>query len=182
MNQFDDPAPYVQTQREGQEAFELMDKVLAEEQNSQESALKKACYLYQLREMKGWEALGYDSEVAMFSGNNLDVRTHQRMRRAAKFYLEYGMDPKEWITWGYSKLAMLGASCEKDTWQEVLDDYEGLSQKDIQAKLRGEGVEKEPETYECPRCGWKFERKDSQYRQPPMEALHRPGTQTKHTY
>ena len=158
---FDDPAPYVQTEREGQLAHDLMGRLIEYEKDDQKSALKKGVILTEMRQEKCWEALGYDSEIAMLAGHNLDVRTHQRIRRATVFYLEYGMDPIEWSRWGYSKLAYLAGKCGKNNWQEVLDSVEGQSMKDLERTFGTE--QNHPEEgfrrVECPRCGHHFEYK-----------------------
>ena len=162
MNQFDDPAPYVQTEREGQFAHETMAKLLELEKDDQKSALKKGVVLTELREAKAWEPLGYESEVAMLAGYNLDVRTHQRIRRATVFYLVYGMDPIDWGRWGYSKLAYLAGHCDKGNWQEILDSVEGQSMKDLEktfGPVRDKNVEEGFRRVECPRCGHHFEYK-----------------------
>lgn len=168
MNDFDDPAPYVQTEREGQYAYEMMDKLLDLEKGDQKSALKKGVVLTAMREAKCWEGLGFDTEVAMLSGHNLDVRTHQRIRRATVFYLEYGMDPTEWGRWGYSKLAYLAGHCTRENWKEVLDSVEGQSMKDL-GETFGPQRDKPEEGFrrvECPRCGYHFEYRVPLHKQP----------------
>lgn len=159
MNHYDDPAPYVQTEKEAAEAHDILLKVLDLEQDDQRNALKEGMYLHRLRQMRGWEQLGYDSEIAMFASNNLDVRCSQYKRRATVWYREYGISPDEYVSIGYTKLAYLAGHATKNTARSILDRFGKLSYRDIKKEL-DPLQDRAPEGFrrvECPRCGWHFE-------------------------
>jgi len=161
MDRFDQPAPYVATARHAQEAHELLEKVLDLEMDDQKNALKEGMYLFRMREIKSWEQLGYDSEIALFSANNMDVRSTQYKRRATVWYRVYGLDPNEYIRIGYTKLAYLAAHANEQNFQEVLDNYGHMSYRDMKKSLDPLD-DRAPEGFRritCPNCGFHFEHK-----------------------
>lgn len=167
-----DPAPYIQAERDAQEASRLLGLVLELNQNSQQNALKEGMYLFEMHQQRSWLQLGYDSEIAMLSNLNLEVRTSQRKRRATVWYREYGLDPREYVKIGYTKLAYLAGHAKKETHREVLDQYANMSMRDLQKAL-GAMRDNAPEGFRrvaCPKCGYHFE-----YRVP----LHKPRKDAK---
>jgi hypothetical protein len=144
-----------------QEAHELLGKVLELCQEDQRNALKEGIYLFEMHKLRSWLNLGYDSEIAMFSDSNLDIRTSQRKRRATIWYREWGLDPKKYIEVGHTKLAYLAGHATKETHREVLETYGHMSMKGLQRAL-GAVRDKAPEGFRrviCPKCGYHFEYK-----------------------
>jgi hypothetical protein len=144
-----------------QKVREVLGKVLELCQVDQRNALKEGIYLFEMHKQGSWLKLGYDSEIAMFSDCNLDIRTSQRKRRATVWYREWGLDPKKYIEVGHTKLAYLAGHAAKETHREVLETYGHMSMKGLQ-KVLGAVRDKAPEGFRrviCPKRGYHFEYK-----------------------